>query len=148
MKSKKFLTFSLFLMLAVVVLPLVGGCAGKTTTVTTTKTVTATATATATKTVEVEVEKEFAVLNPRGLILEIERVPLSARLDTLDGKKIYVLGQKGASQIGGLYRALVAAYPKTTFVNVGKETFWGADEPTLWNIVLADGDGLVYGVAD
>ena len=95
-----------------------------------------------------EKESQYAVLNPRGIRPEIDRVPIMPRLSDLNGKTIYLVGQKGAGQLRALTDELTKAYPNTTFVLKGKAGFWGADEPQLWDEVAKNANAVIYGVGD
>jgi hypothetical protein len=62
-------------------------------------------------------DKTYKVVNPIGNFRPIECKPLSARLDTFDGKKI-LLAQVEADPVimPALYERLVKDYPKTNFM--------------------------------
>ena len=68
--------------------------------------------------------KKVTVLNPRGIAPPIEMIPMAPRLDTLEGKTIYVAGinfpplHQGMIEI---HRILTERYPKTTFILKVKE---------------------------
>jgi hypothetical protein len=61
-------------------------------------------------------EKSYNALNPVGIQPPVTVSPLAPRLDSMDGKTIYVIqGEADPVIMPALNTALVAAYPKTFF---------------------------------
>jgi hypothetical protein len=72
----------------------------------------------------VEVEKTYKALNPTGIFIPVETKALAPRLTTIDGKTIYVCqGEADPVIMPALYKALVAKYPKTTFIYYDVSSF-------------------------
>ena len=72
----------------------------------------------------VEVEKTFKALNPQGVFIPVQTRALAPRIDTVDGKTIYVCqGEADPVIMPALYKALVAKYPKTTFIYYDRSDF-------------------------
>ena len=64
-------------------------------------------------------EKTVTVLNPLGTLPPLQLQPMAPRLDTLDGKKIYIVDAKfpASEQFGEeLVKLLKENYPGTNFI--------------------------------
>ena len=91
-------------------------------------------------------EKKITVLNPRGQPPLIELEPMAHRLDTLDGKTIYVVDTKfPASKPFGeeLVKVLEEQYPKTTWLFREKTGSYFTDDPPLWAEIKEKGHGMI-----
>jgi TAT (twin-arginine translocation) pathway signal sequence len=103
-------------------------------------TVTKTATPTATTAAKV------VVFDPRGTPSPITLKPMAKRLDTLDGKTIYVVDimypytQVFAEEVS---KILQQKYPKTTWIYRQKYGTYSTDDPTTWDLIQAKGHGMV-----
>lgn len=75
--------------------------------------------------------------------------PLAPRLDTLDGKTIYLVDSNYGSQevfFETLKDVLAEEYPNTTFIYAVKQgTYFRADK-ALWAEIEENGDGVILGV--
>jgi hypothetical protein len=72
----------------------------------------------------VEVEKTYKVVSPTGEFIPVMTQALAPRLDTWDGKTIYVCqGEADPVIMPALYPALVAKYPKTAFIYYDVSSF-------------------------
>ena len=61
-----------------------------------------------------QIDKSWNALSPRGIQLPVIIKPLAARLNTMDGKTIYIVqGEADPVIMPALYAAMEAAYPKT-----------------------------------
>jgi hypothetical protein len=93
-------------------------------------------------------EAKIAVLNPRGTPPPIRLVPMAPRLDTLDGKTIYVINIGfGDTFLPEVQKVLAEKYPKTTWIfkrKGGRDYF--DDDPKLWNEIKEKGNGMIMGV--
>jgi hypothetical protein len=93
-------------------------------------------------------ESKIAVLNPRGTPPPIRLVPMAPRLDTLDGKTIYVINIGfGDTFLPEVQKVLAEKYPKTTWIfkrKGGRDYF--DDDPKLWNEIKEKGNGMIMGV--
>jgi hypothetical protein len=75
-------------------------------------------------------EKSYNCLNPVGVQPPVTVSPLAARLDTMDGKIIYVVqGEADPVVMPALYTALQATYPKTTWNYYQPSSSFGASAP-------------------
>jgi len=153
---------------------LLAACAGETETETMTKTVTgpgttstvtgpgttmtetvtgpgSTSTITATETVTVTPTSEgmITVLNPQGQRYPIQLKPLAPRLDTLDGKTIYLVDvhftatQQFLEELEKLFHERL---PNTTIVRKIKAGSYSASDEELWDEVEANADGWIMAV--
>jgi hypothetical protein len=93
-------------------------------------------------------EAKIAVLNPRGTPPPIRLVPMAPRLDTLDGKTIYVINIGfGDTFLPEVQKVLAEKYPKTNWIfkrKGGRDYF--DDDPKLWNEIKEKGNGMIMGV--
>jgi hypothetical protein len=93
--------------------------------------------------------KKVTVLNPRGIAPPIEMIPMAPRLDTLEGKTIYLAGinfqplHQGMIEI---HRILAEKYPKTTFILKVKEGSYLVNDQKLWDEIKEKGDGAIVGI--
>jgi hypothetical protein len=91
-------------------------------------------------------EKKITVLNPLGQLPSIKLEPMAPRLDTLDGKTIYVVDVKfPASKVFGeeLVKVLKERYPKTTWLYREKAKSYFDDDPALWAEIKEKGHGMI-----
>ena len=90
--------------------------------------------------------EKVTVLNPLGTPPPIDLVPLSPRLDTLDGKIIYIVDAKfpASEQFGGeLVKILRDRYPATTWLYKQKAGSYFDDDPALWAEIKQNGHGMI-----
>jgi hypothetical protein len=91
-------------------------------------------------------EGQITVMNPRGIMPAIQRIPMAERLSTLDGKTIYIVDTKFANTkpfVNALRDNLAAAYPNTNWVSVDKIGGYMQDDPALWAKIKAEGHGAI-----
>jgi len=91
-------------------------------------------------------EDKITVMNPRGLMPAIQRIPMAERTGSLDGKTIYIVDTKFANTkpfVNALRDNLAAAYPRTTWVGVDKVGGYMQDDPALWAKIKAKADGAI-----
>ena len=94
-------------------------------------------------------EAKITVLSPLGQPPAITRVPMAPRLDTLDGKTIYIvdIGFVNTHQFfTEMQKLLSAKYPKTTFIVRTKIGTYFDDDPKLWAEIKEKGHGMIMGV--
>jgi hypothetical protein len=92
-------------------------------------------------------EARFAVLNPRGTQPPIRLVPMAPRLDTLDGKTIYIVNVGfGDTFLPETLKVLAQRYPKTNWVLKRKIGSYFDDDPKLWAEIKEKGHGMIMGV--
>jgi len=83
-----------------------------------------TPTATAPITQTVEVDRKYNVVDPTGVFKPVETKALTPRLDTIDGKTIYVCqGEADPVIMPALIKRLIKDYPKTTFIYYDRSDF-------------------------
>lgn len=88
----------------------------------------------------------ITVLNPLGTAPALVLTPMAPRLDTLDGKTIYVVDVKFPASkpfFEELVKALQERYPKTTWVPVEKKGSYFDDDPDLWTKIKAEAHGMI-----
>ncbi len=144
MKNKNLVPLLASILLALVLV--VMGCA---------QTITPTPTSTATKTpsqpvasnvpppapvtVTQTVKETFNALDPTGIFVPVQTKALAARLDTLDGKTIYVCqGEADPVIMPALYKALVDKFTKTTFIYYDRSDF-GPSTPGTGAVATSTG---------
>jgi hypothetical protein len=93
-------------------------------------------------------EAKVAVVNPRGTPPPIRLVPMAPRLDTLDGKTIYVINIGfGDTFLPEVQKVMAEKYPKTTWIfrrKAGRDYF--DDDPKLWAEIKERGNGMIMGM--
>jgi hypothetical protein len=88
----------------------------------------------------------ITVLNPLGTAPPLELQAMAPRLNTLDGKMIYIVddGYPGSDNLLlELEKGLKEAYPKTNFHYVKKSTFMSAKDDALWAEMREKADAMV-----
>ena len=91
----------------------------------------------------------ITVLNPRGIQPPIRLIPMAPRLDTLDGKTIYVVDTKYPLTklfVQEVYNVLWEKYPKTNWVFRDKIGSYFDDDPKLWAEIKEKGHGMVMAI--
>ena len=92
----------------------------------------------------IEVDKEYRVLNPAGSFIPVETQALSPRLDTINGKTIYVIqGEADPVIMPALAAALPTAYPNATFVYYQPASSFGPS--SVDDTTKAEADGVIRG---
>ena len=99
-------------------------------------------------------DKLITVLNPAVETRLADRVPLAPRLDTLDGKTIYLVDTdwEGLGHNTGILEEMQAWFTKNmpgvkTIIKVKKGGYM-QDDPALWKEIADNGgDGVIIGVA-
>ena len=90
--------------------------------------------------------EKVTVLNPLGTLPPIELHPLAPRLDTLEGKTIYIVDVKfpASEQFGEeLVNILNEKYPETNWVFKKKAGSYFDDDPSLWAEIKENGHGMI-----
>jgi hypothetical protein len=94
-------------------------------------------------------DAKITVLNPRGILPPIKRIPMSPRMANLDGKTIYVVDTRYPRTrefMEELVKLLKERYPKTSWILRDKFGGYVDDDPKLWAEVKEKGHGIVMGV--
>jgi hypothetical protein len=69
-------------------------------------------------------DKTYRAMNPTGSFIPVQTKGLAPRLSTIEGKTIYVCqGEADPVIMPALYKALVAKYPKTTWIYYDRSDF-------------------------
>ena len=92
-----------------------------------------------------------AALNPRGLEVPTQLVPLSPRLKNFDNKQIYFvdLGKpESDTAFDALELYLTKAAPTAKFVRKRKDLTYFVNEPELWADIEKNADAMIFGVFD
>jgi hypothetical protein len=94
-------------------------------------------------------EPGITVHNPVGQPPPIERVPMAPRLDTLEGKTIYIvdIGFIDTHQFFTEMRDLLSdRYPDTNWIIRTKIGTYFDDDPALWAEIKKNGHGMIMGI--
>ena len=94
-------------------------------------------------------EAKITVLNPLGQPPVLKVLAMAPRLDTLDGKTIYVVDVKYPSTkpfMEELVKILSDKYPKTKWVLRDKRESYFEDDPDLWKEIKAKGNGMLVAI--
>lgn len=94
-------------------------------------------------------EAKITVLNPLGQPPVLKVLAMAPRLDTLDGKTIYVVDVKYPSTkpfMEELVKVLSDKYPKTKWVLREKRESYFEDDPDLWKEIKAKGNGMLVAI--
>ena len=98
-------------------------------------------------------EKLITVLNPAVTEKLAARVPLASRLDTLEGKTIYIVdmnyeGFGRTPVLEEMQRWFAKNMPRAKTILKLKSGSYVADDPALWKEIAANkGNGVILGVA-
>jgi hypothetical protein len=91
----------------------------------------------------------LTVLNPEGLPPPIVLSPMAPRLDSLDGKKIYLVDiHFTGSQVflEEMAKTLQEKYPKANVIYKLKAGAYAENDAVLWDEIEKNGDGVVMGI--
>lgn len=92
-------------------------------------------------------EAKIAVVNPRGALPPIRLVPMAPRINTLDGKTVYLIAASFAVPLmPELQKVLTDKYPKTTWVLKNKPGSYFDDDPQLWAEAKEKSSAVIMGV--
>jgi hypothetical protein len=94
-------------------------------------------------------EAKVTVLNPRGTPSPIPLVPMAPRLETLDGKTVYLVDVKyegGASLLQAIQEWFAKNMPKTNVVFREKEGSYDQEDPKLWAEIKDKADAVIMAV--
>ena len=91
-------------------------------------------------------DAKITVMNPRGILPPICRIPMATRPATLDGKVIYIVDTRYPRTrefVEELFKVLKEKYPKTTWVLRDKFGGYVDDDPKLWAEIKEKGHGMI-----
>ena len=89
---------------------------------------------------------KHTVLNPQGHRAPIQRTHLTPRLDSLDGKTIYIVDMRWpyTEQFTIELRDILARrYPEAGFIRKEKAGPYGEADSELWEEIKNKGDGMI-----
>jgi len=98
-------------------------------------------------------EKKIKVLNPTPPNRMIDRVPLTPRLDTLEGKTIFLvdIGWGGKDAAPSIYKEIKAWFaqnmPSVKIEVRGVKGFYMQEQPELLKEISEKGDAAMFGIA-
>ncbi len=92
-------------------------------------------------------EAKITIVNPRGALPPIRLVPMAPRLDTLDGKTVYLIAASFAQPLmPELQKLLTERFPRTTWVLKNKPGSYFDDDPQLWAEAKEKSQAVIMGV--
>ena len=98
-------------------------------------------------------EKKIRVLNPTPPNRMVDRIPLTPRLDTLEGKTIFLvdIGWGGKDAAPSIYKEMKAWFaqnmPSVKIEVRGIKGFYMQDQPELLKEISEKGDAAMFGIA-
>jgi hypothetical protein len=97
---------------------------------------------------EVQASQKISVLNPVGYPPKITAKPMAPRLESLDGKTIYLVDPRFDDS--GLFLRQVQSWfadhmPSVTTKLVEMSSVYTKDDPKTWEMIKANGDGAIIG---
>src|SRR5438046_7841293 len=93
--------------------------------------------------------EKFKVMNPQGYPPKVTLKSMAPRLDTLDGKLIYLIDPQFDDSglfMEQLQKAFTRHLPETKTKLVRKNGVYSVDDPKTWEEIQANGDGAIIGV--
>jgi len=94
-------------------------------------------------------QRNITIMNPAGQPPQTPLVPRAARVDTLEGKTVYIVDAKYPlthQLFEEMQKVLAEKLPKTDWVLKEKAGAYMDDDPKLWAEIKAKGHGMIIGV--
>jgi hypothetical protein len=97
--------------------------------------------------------EKITVMNPAITSTMVDRVPLTDRLDSLDGKTLYMvdIGWGGPDAAYSVFEEMQAWFsehmPSVKTVLKRKQGPYSADDPELWKEIKEKGDAALIGIS-
>ena len=88
----------------------------------------------------------ISVLNPHGQYPPANFIPMAPRMDTLDGKTVYIVDIRWpyTGQFTEQLQAVLSEqYPRTTFIRREKAGPYGEADGDLWEEIKARGHAMI-----
>jgi hypothetical protein len=98
---------------------------------------------------EYESMKKQVVFNPQGQLPAMPQMSMAPRLDSMDGKTIYVVDVRWpyTRQVSvEICNVLSERFPDTKFELREKAGSYGEDDQELWTEIQQRGDGIIMAV--
>jgi hypothetical protein len=96
-------------------------------------------------------DRFYEVLNPRGMQVPTQLIPLAHRLRDFKDKRIYFvdLGKpESDTAFDALEQYLTEAIPAAKFIRRRKKLTYFVNEPDLWDDIQKNADALIFGIFD
>ena len=90
--------------------------------------------------------ERVSVINPRGQRPPVTIVPMAPRLDSLDGRTIYIVDIRFSYTVQfteQMRDILAERYPNTKFIHREKAGPYGEADPKLWEEIQKEGHGAI-----
>ena len=97
-----------------------------------------------------EQEAMYSVLDPSGIRPVVKMIPINPRIDSLGNKLVYCVSQHvgGADTFQKKVAEQLSRYaPGVKAVYVDKPSWYGADDPGLWDEIATKADAVIYAAA-
>lgn len=97
--------------------------------------------------------EKITVLNPAASNTAVERIPLTARLDSLENKVIYMVDigwggpEAGYDVLQVISKWFANNMSSVKTVVVRKKGNYGTDDPELWKEIKAKGQAAILGIS-
>jgi hypothetical protein len=98
-------------------------------------------------------EPKISVLNPAATNAMVPRLPLSPRLNSLEGKTIYMVDigwggpEAGYDVLQVISKRLSQQFPSIKTVVLRKKGSYMVDDPDLWKEIRAKGNAAILGLS-
>jgi len=92
---------------------------------------------------------KITVLNPLGQLPSLKLLRMAPRLNTIDGKTIYIVDVRYSDTepfFEEMVKLFSETYPNTKWVLKKKTGYYAVDDPELWKEIKAKGDGMIIAI--